>query len=286
MALSIIPVLGDGYITIPYFYNCNHKTPLPKPIPIGISPRHIHPSNDDFEKLFGQGAFLNKRQDLTQGGQFAAEQMVAIATALGKIEPVRILGPFRKNTQVELSMTDAVLLELNPPVRDSGQHEGSPGITVIGPSGTIELKRGVIIAQRHIHMTPTDAREFMVQDKDIVWTAVQSVNRSGTESAGRKVIFGDVIIRIDPSFKLDFHLDTDEANAAGVQTGDIAHIIKDMDMQNKDTGDKIYPRKRVYSEWDVRKAHKEGKIIIVEKGTILTPSAKDYGKLWNVFKKD
>ncbi len=258
---------------------------MQKPISIGLSPRHLHPSKEDFERLFGPGAFLTKRRDLTQVGQFASQQTVILAAAVGRIESVRILGPFRSSTQVELSLTDAVNLGLNPPVRDSGIHAGTPGITVIGPAGTIELKQGVIIAQRHIHMTPTDAREFGVQDKDIVWAAVQSVNRSGTESEGRNIIFGDVIIRVHPSFKLDFHLDTDEANAAGVSTGDHAFIIKDFNMQNKEPQDNIYPRKRVYSEWDVRKAHNEGKIIIVEKGTILTPSAKDYGKVWDIFRE-
>ena len=103
---------------------------------------------------------MEKRVDLTQGGQFAAEQTVTLSTPLGKIDLVRILGPFRKNTQVEISFSDAITLGLNPPVRDSGDHEGTPGVTIIGPKGVVELKQGVILAQRHIHMTPTEAREF------------------------------------------------------------------------------------------------------------------------------
>ena len=254
-----------------------------KAIPIGVSPRHIHLSKEHFVQLFGEEAYLTKQKDLTQGGQFASEQTVILSTSLAKIENVRILGPIRPNTQVEISHSDAFLLGLNPPVRDSGDHEGTPGITIIGPQGVVELQRGVILAQRHIHMTPTDAREFGVVDKESVWVAVQPLNRSNSRSEGRSVIFGDVLIRVDPSFKLDFHLDTDEGNAAGVQTGDSAHLIKEIAIEKTST-DNIYPKKRLYSELDVRKAKAEGKLILLEKTTILTPSAKDYGKLWDVFK--
>jgi len=256
---------------------------LNKAIPIGVSPRHIHLSKEHFIRLFGEGAHLTKQKDLTQGGQFASEQTVILSTSLGKIEDVRILGPVRRDTQVELSFSDAFSLGLNPPVRNSGDNEGTPGITIISPQGVVELQRGVILAQRHIHMTPTDAREFGVADKESVWVAVQPPNRSNSRSAGRSVIFGDVLIRVDPSFKLDFHLDTDEGNAAGVRTGDSAYLIKNIPVEKTST-DNIYPKKRLYSEWDVRKAKAEGKLILLEKTTILSPSAKDYGKLWNVFK--
>lgn len=253
------------------------------PVPIGVSPRHVHASKEDFVTLFGEGAYLVKVKDLTQTGQFASEQTVTLSTALGRIEKVRILGPFRKNTQVELSFSDAVGLGLNPPVRDSGDHEGTPGITIIGPHGVVELAQGVILAQRHIHMTPVDAKKFGLMDKQKVWTAVKSPNKSRVRSETRSVIFGDVLVRIDPSFRLDFHLDTDEANAAGVVTGDTAYIVPDLGLDVSET-DHLYPRKRVYSELDVRQAHKDGKIILLEKGVILTPSAKDYGRQWGVFK--
>lgn len=255
-----------------------------KAIPVGISPRHVHPSKEHFLALFGEGSFLEKRGDLTQGGQFAAEQTVTLATSRGRIEPARILGPFRSATQVELSISDAVVLGLEPPVRDSGDHEGTPGITIIGPRGVVELERGVIIAQRHIHMTPADARHFGVQDKDIVWMAVNSGSRSGIRSAGRRAIFGDVIVRVDASFRLDFHLDTDEANSARVKTGDSGQLIKE-GFTGEEEQDDYYPRKRLYSEWDVRRAYKEGKKIIIEKGTKLTPSARDYGKNWGVLRE-
>ena len=249
-----------------------------------MSPRHVHASKEDFVKLFGEGAYLVKRKDLSQTGQFAAEQTVVLSTAIGRIENVRILGPFRKGTQVELSFSDAVSVGLNPPVRDSGDHTGTPGITIIGPAGVVELSQGIILAQRHIHMTPVDAKKFGLMDKQKVWTAVKSPNKSNARSETRSVIFGDVLVRVDISFRLDFHLDTDEANAAGVTTGDIAYVVPNLGM-DLSPEENIYPRKRVYSEHDVRLARKEGKVILLEKGVIVTPSAMDYGKLWGVFKE-
>jgi len=254
------------------------------PIPIGVSPRHIHASKEDFIRLFGDESFLVKRKDLTQGGQFAAEQTVILSTPLGRIDNVRILGPFRQNTQVEISASEAFYLGINPPVRDSGDHQGTPGITIIGPKGTVELALGVIIAQRHIHMTPADAKKFAVMDKQIVWAAVNSVNKTGIRSADRTVIFGGVLIRVHPDFKLDFHLDTDEANAAGVATGDIAYIVPPQETDLAAEG-ALFPRKKVYSERDIREAKKTGKVIMREPGVIFTPSALDYGKRWGVIKE-
>ena len=255
------------------------------PIPIGVSPRHIHAAKEDFVRLFGEGAYLVKVKDLSQTGQFAAEQRVTLSTALGRIAEVRILGPFRKNTQVELSFSDAVMLGLHPPVRDSGDHAGTPGITIIGPQGIVEITQGVILAQRHIHMTPVDAKKFGVMDRQRVWAAVKSPNMSKVRSESRSVIFGDVLVRVDPSFRLDFHLDTDEANAAGVTTGDEAFIVSIPGEKQTKEGPRFYPEKRVYSELDVRKAKEAGQVILVKKGVILTPSAKDYGKKWGVLKE-
>lgn len=253
-----------------------------KPIPIGVSPRHVHLCKKYFLALFGDKAFLTKRNDLTQGGQFASGETVTIATSTGRFENVRILGPFREDTQVEISAGDAFELGLSPPVRDSGFHEGTPGLTIIGPEGKVDIEKGVILAQRHIHMTPTEARERGLQDKDIVWVSVQKEAEPG--SGGRRIVFGDVIVRVHPTFRLDFHLDTDEANAAGVKTGDMAYILENFPEDTSDSKP-IYPRKRVYSERDVRKAHEKDEKIILEKGTILTPSAKDYGLKWEVFKE-
>lgn len=255
---------------------------MKKPIPIGVSPRHVHLSQDDFHRLFGSEATLTRTRDLTQKGQFASEQIVTLATAVGKIDHVRVLGPFRSATQVELALSDAVRLGLNPPVRDSGDHEGSPGITLIGPEGRIEIQQGVILAQRHVHMTPHDAREYEVVDKETVFMAVSVPAHSGNRSAQRTIIFGDALIRVHENHQLDFHLDTDEANAAGVITGDLAVLFKigSIPMQNNRN---YYPKKHLYNEYDVRRAMREGRIIIIEKGTLLTPSARDLGRGKEVF---
>ncbi len=255
---------------------------MKKPIPVGVSPRHTHLSKDDFHRLFGPDAVLSRVRDLTQGGQFASEQLVTLATPLSRIENVRVLGPFRSATQVELAKSEAVRLGLNPPVRDSGDHDGTPGLTIIGPAGRVEINQGVILAQRHVHMTPADAREYQVVDKEIVFMALSPKGTSPARSAPRTVIFGDVLIRVQESFQLDFHLDTDEANACGAVTGDPAVLFRlgSVPLENNRT---YYPKKRLYTEHDVLKASREGSLILVEKGTILTPSAKDLGREKGVF---
>ncbi|TKJ38413.1 phosphate propanoyltransferase [candidate division LCP-89 bacterium B3_LCP] len=256
--------------------------PVKKPISVGISPRHIHLSKEDFHRLFGPDATLTRTRDLTQKGQFASEQFVTLATSVGRIENVRVLGPFRDASQVELSATDAVGLGLNPPVRDSGDHEGSPGITITGPSGRVDIPEGVILAQRHVHMTPKDAREYNVVDKEIVFMALSAPTPNSMRSAPRTVIFGDVLIRISENYRLDFHLDTDEANASGARTGDSSVLFK-IGGAPLDDNRQYYPEKRLYSEFDVRKARQEGMIILIEKDTILTPSALDLGREKGLF---
>jgi putative phosphotransacetylase len=255
---------------------------LKKPIPIGVSPRHIHLSKDDFHRLFGSEATLTRTRDLTQRGQYASEQVVTLATAAGKLDHVRVLGPFRGATQVELARSDAVRLGLNPPVRDSGDHDGSPGITLIGPEGRIEIQQGVILAQRHVHMTPHDAREYKVVDKESVFMAVSVPAHTGSRSVQRTVIFGDVLIRVHENHQLDFHLDTDEANAAGVITGDLAVLFKAGSVPTQNSRN-YYPQKRLYNEHDVHRAMREGRIILIEKETLLTPSARDLGREKGIF---
>ncbi|HQO05103.1 MAG TPA: phosphate propanoyltransferase, partial [Fervidobacterium sp.] len=154
-----------------------------------------------------------------QPGQFACKEMVTIVGPKGSIENVRILGPERKDTQIEISLTDAFKLGIMPPVRDSGDIEGTPGITIIGPNGKLEKEKGVIIAKRHVHMHPSDAEKFGVKDKDIVKVIV--------ENGDRKLIFDDVLIRVSEKFALEFHVDTDEANAALLKTGDIVYIVEE-----------------------------------------------------------
>ncbi|HHV79044.1 MAG TPA: phosphate propanoyltransferase [Firmicutes bacterium] len=187
-------------------------------IPVGVSARHIHVTQEDLETLFGPGYKLTKRNDLSQPGQYAANECVAFVGPKGKFDNVRILGPVRSKTQIELSATDARKLGVDPPVRDSGDVAGSPGLTVIGPKGKLDLKEGVILAKRHIHATPEDAARVGLKDKDIVAVKVLKGNR--------KMIMGDVLVRVRPDFKWEMHVDTDEANAAGLAQGDVVEICE------------------------------------------------------------
>jgi propanediol utilization protein len=186
-------------------------------VPVGISARHVHVSQADLDILYGEGYQLTVKKDLLQVGQFASNELVDIVTEKGSFKNVRILGPIRKQTQVEIALTDALKLKLAIPVRDSGDLKGSPGITIVGPKGSIELKEGVIAAGRHIHMSPTDAVAFGVKDKDIV-----KVRCSGE----RGLVFENVLIRAHESFRLEMHIDTDEANAAMCKNSGLVEVIK------------------------------------------------------------
>ncbi len=186
-------------------------------IPIEISARHIHLSKPDLEKLFGVGFKLTKHKDLSQPGQFAAEQTVKLAGPQGEIEKARILGPCRKETQVEISETEARTLGVNPPVRDSGNLAETPGIKIIGPKGEINLKQGLILALRHIHMDPETAGNLGLKNGDKVKVDV---------SGARDLLFENVLVRVGQDFKLAMHIDTDEANAAGIdEKNHIGEII-------------------------------------------------------------
>ncbi|TBL77808.1 phosphate propanoyltransferase [Paenibacillus thalictri] len=187
-----------------------------KEVPVGVSARHIHLSSEHIGILFGAGYVLNIMKPLSQPGQFAAEETVAVVGPKGKFDKVRILGPARNSSQLEISRTDAFGLGVNPPVRESGNIAGTPGIKVIGPAGEVELKEGVIVAARHIHFHTSDAEKWSIADKQKL-----KVRLNGE----RPLIFEDVIARISDQFALDMHIDTDEANAAGVKTGDIAVIV-------------------------------------------------------------
>lgn len=188
-----------------------------KDIPVGVSARHIHLSQPDLETLFGEGYQLTVKKELAQPGQYAAHERVDIVTEKATFKGVGILGPVRPKSQVEISLSDALKLGLQVPVRDSGDIKNTPGITLVGPKGTLHLLEGVIAAYRHIHMTPEDAAHFGVQNKDIV-----KVRLSGQ----RSLIFDNVAIRVHPSFALEMHLDTDEANAAMCKTGSTAELLK------------------------------------------------------------
>jgi len=179
--------------------------PSEVPIHIGVSAHHVHLQPDHVEALFGKGHTLTERAPLTQPGQFACEEQVNLVGPKGRVDHVRILGPARKETQVEISRTEEFKLGIDAPIRASGDLAGSPGLVLEGPAGTIEIDEGVICAMRHIHVHPEDALRLAVQDKDIVRVRVEGE---------RSLTFGDVLIRISPKYKLEMHVDTDEANAA------------------------------------------------------------------------
>jgi putative phosphotransacetylase len=187
------------------------------PITVGISARHLHVSPEHLAVLFGPGYELTVYKELSQPGQYAAQETVDLVTEKGSFKKVRILGPTRKATQVEIALTDAMKLGVAPPVRDSGDIKASPGLTIVGPKGEVKLAEGVIAACRHIHMTPADAAAYGVKDKDVVKVRV------GGDS--RCLVFDKVLIRVNDSFRLEMHLDTDEGNAAGTRTGDTATIV-------------------------------------------------------------
>lgn len=176
---------------------------MARKIPIETSARHIHLSEADYKILFGENANINFLQELSQPGQYVTDARVTVKGPKSSFERVAVLGPFRKQTQVEIAVTDARKLGIPSCIRQSGDIEGTPGCTLIGPAGELELKKGVIVAKRHIHMTPVDAIRMHVHDNDNVFV----------KSFERALIYADVVVRVDPGFRLAMHIDTDEANA-------------------------------------------------------------------------
>jgi len=186
-------------------------------IPIAISARHVHLRQETVEQLFGPGYQLTKRAPLSQPGQFSCEETVTVVGPRRKIERVRILGPTRKYDQVEISRTDEFFLGVDAPVRESGHLKDTPGITLEGTKGTVQLKEGLICAWRHIHMHPDDAKYFGVSDQDIVEVDV--------EDEFRPITFKNVLVRVSERYKLEMHIDTDEGNAAEITNGAAQGII-------------------------------------------------------------
>ncbi len=183
---------------------------------IETSARHVHVSQEALETLFGAGYTLTPKKDLSQPGQFACEERVTVVGTKKELAGVSILGPVRPATQVELSATDARSIGVGIAIKESGDVAGTPGCKLVGPCGEVEIAEGVIVAKRHIHMTPADAEKLGVKDKEIV--AVKA------ESAERSCIFEDVVVRVSDKFALAMHIDTDESNAAfGVKEG---YIVK------------------------------------------------------------
>ena len=187
-------------------------------VPVGISNRHVHLTKEHVEILFGKGHELKVMKDLSQPGQYACEETVTIiGPSLRPIEKVRVLGPVRRASQVEISKTDSYVLKVKPPVRESGKTAGSAPITIVGPCGVVSLSEGCIIANRHIHMTPADAAVLGLSDGDTV-----TVDAEGD----RRTRFFDVQVRVDKNFFLEMHVDTDDANAVGLKNGSIVKIVK------------------------------------------------------------
>ena len=186
---------------------------------VEISARHVHVSQQDLETLFGKGYELTVKKELSQPGQYACEERVKVIGTKGEFPAVSILGPCRKDTQVELSLTDARSIGVSAPVRESGDIEGSGACKLVGPAGEVELTKGVIAAKRHIHATTADAEKMGLENGEIVSVEIPTSN-------GRNLTFGDVVVRVSDSYALAMHIDTDEANAAGMAPNTIGKVIK------------------------------------------------------------
>ncbi len=185
---------------------------------VETSARHVHVTQEHLEILFGKGYELTKKKDLSQPGQYACEERVTVVGPKKELKGVSILGPVRKDTQIELSLTDARSIGVAAPVRESGDIAGSAGCKLIGPAGEVELTEGVIAAKRHIHATTADAEQLGVKNGDIVSVKV--------DTDGRSLVFGDVVVRVSDSYALAMHIDTDESNAAGCGREQYGEIVK------------------------------------------------------------
>jgi acetate kinase len=204
MAREALRTLSRSYITRVL------EAQKQQPFPVEASAHHIHLTQEHVEALFGPGHQLTRHVDLSQPGQYACQEQLAIVGPKGRIERVRVLGPARKYTQIEIAMTEQFKLGVHPPIRESGDIADTPGCTLESPTGSVKVDRGIICALRHVHMTPEDALRYGVRDKSVVRVRI---------AGDRELVFGDVLVRVDPNFKLAMHIDTDEANAANVRTG-------------------------------------------------------------------
>lgn len=242
-------------------------------VPIAVSARHVHLSEQHVEQLFGKGYQLTKRADLSQPGQFAAEETVHVAGPKGSFARVRVLGPARKLTQVEVSQTDTVTLGVKAPVRESGDIQGSAAITLIGPKGSVHLNEGLIVAQAHIHMAPQDATRFGVSDQEYVSVQINSE---------RPLTVQKVKVRVSERYRLEMHVDTDEANAAllpkqarGVllKLGETPVVRHDPTPQ---VAKPLVYTKKLLTKEDL--ATFDGTEMHVAKGTLVTDLAKDFAR--------
>ncbi|MBQ5994396.1 MAG: phosphate propanoyltransferase [Clostridia bacterium] len=190
---------------------------MEKTVLVEVSARHVHVTQEALETLFGKGYELTKKKDLSQPGQFACEERVQVIGEKSSFPAVSILGPVRPECQVEISASDARSIGVKAPVRESGDVKGSGACKLVGPKGEVELSEGVIIAKRHIHMTPEDAEKYGLSDKQVVSVKIDSAERS--------LVFGDTVVRVSPKYALAMHIDTDEANAVLAAPGTMGIIL-------------------------------------------------------------
>jgi len=245
----------------------------PREVPIGVSNRHLHVSERDFAALFGAGKAPTPQRPIAQPGQFAAAEAVAVVGPKGRIDEVRIVGPARGRTQVELSPSDCRTLGISAPVKVSGRLEGSVGgVTLEGPAGKVALESGVIVAQRHLHVAPADAKRLALADGDQV--AIEC------GPAGRRVTLHDVVVRMGPTHATELHLDTDEANAAQVRSGDQAQILAVA------RGGRGASRRRpLLVERDVALLAARGEVLAAGGPYLLTPAARDRAKALGIWRE-
>ena len=242
-------------------------------VPIGVSNRHIHIAQHDCERLFGPGASLTPDRPITQPGQFAARERVRIVGPDGSIDGVRIVGPARSATQVEFSASDARQLGVAAPVRGSGNITGSAAIRLEGPAGSVELREGAIVAARHVHVSPADAARFGLADGDRIAVALGTGDRSATLDA--------ILVRSGDKHATELHLDTDEACAFGVKTGDVATIIG---RPTRSLTNAKLTKRSLITERDVHRLAADG-VTLSDKGPYLvTPAAKDRAKALGIWR--
>ena len=239
--------------------------------PVAVSARHVHLSKQDFQQLFGTGKTMTRVKNLSQPGQFACEEKVELLGPKGTIKNVRVLGPERKETQVEISVSDSFVLGLKPEIRMSGDINGTPGCILSGPEGKITLKQGVIVAARHVHMSEKQAISYGIKDGDMI---------SIKTPLPREGIIGGIIVRVADNFDLEVHLDTDEANGNGILYGTI--LEKETVKANNLTGQKLDHSGQTFeliTERDINNALARGeKTLYYTAGGLISPAAADRAK--------
>ncbi len=251
-------------------------------IEVEASGRHVHLSRKDVELLFGEGYKLTPAKELSQPGQFACEERVAITGPKGSIKNVVILGPERKTTQVEISLTDALSLGIKAPIRESGKIDNTPGVTISSSKASINIDKGVMVAKRHIHITPEDALKYGVKDNQIVKVEVLGE---------RPLIFDDTVIRVSPQYRTYMHIDYDEANACGYKKGVFCKILNGNNNELQKTNNDSFTNsnqieikgKKAITEADIKKLYLSGiKIITISKESMITPLAVDFIRINNI----